>query len=87
MGEQVVWWILYALAALMLWLHWNSRNAVWGGATLGFLIGVIVAIFRDGFDWWLVAKIVTMATLISTVTEWAPRLLSRMLQSSRSDSR
>ncbi len=73
------------MAALLLLLHWRGRNAVWGGATLGFLIGVVVALFRDGFDWWLVAKIATVATLISTVTEWAPRLLRRMLQSSPTD--
>lgn len=81
------WTTLYVAAALMLLLHWGSRNAVWGAATLGFLIGVVVALFRDGFDWWLVAKFAAIAVLVGTIIEWVPRLLNRMQQSSRTDAR
>lgn len=76
----MVWWILYAVAMLMLLLHWNGRNAVWGGATLGLIVGLIVAVFREGFDWWLVAHFATIATLLGTISEWVPRLLGRMLR-------
>ena len=81
----MLWTSLYVVATVMLFLHWKGRNAVWGGATLGLLTGVVAALFRNGFDWVLVAHFATIATLLGTVTEWVPRLLSRMLQSSRSD--
>lgn len=83
----MVWWILYAVATLMLLLHFGTRNAVWGGATLGLMIGVVVALFRDGFDWSLVAKFAAIAALDGTITEWVPRLANRMLESSRMDRR
>ncbi len=73
----MVWWVLYAVAVLLLLLHWGSRNAVWGTATLGFLTGAVVAFFRDGFDWWTVAKITTIVTLVGVVIEWVPRIANR----------
>ena len=72
----MAWQIVYILAVVMLLIHWNGPNAVWGTATLGFLIGVIVALFCDGFDWWLVANCVAIAILVGAVFELVPRLIS-----------
>ncbi len=71
----MLWWILYAVAIITLLLHWGRPNAVWGTATLGFVIGVIVALFGGGFDWWTVAKSVAIAATLGTLIEWVPRLL------------
>ncbi len=70
----MLWWILCGVAIVTLLLHWGSRNAVWGAATLGLVIGVVVAVFGDGFDWWTVAKSVVIAVAVGTVIEWGPRL-------------
>jgi len=78
----VIWPGLYIVAALLLLLHWRGRNAVWGTGTLGLVIGVVVALVRDGFDWWIVAKITAIATLIGTIFEWLPRLVSHFGRSS-----
>lgn len=72
----MLWWALYVVAIATLLLHFSSRNAVWGSATLGFLIGVVIALFGDGFDWWTVAKAVAIAATIGTLIEWIPRLLN-----------
>ena len=48
---------------------------MWGTATLGFVIGVIVALLGGGFDWWTDAKSVAIAGTLGTVIEWVPRLL------------
>ena len=73
----MLWWPLYAVAIVTLLLHSGSRNAVWGAATLGFLIGVVIALFGDGFDWWTVAKTVAIAAMVGTAIEWVQRLLNR----------
>ena len=76
----MIWQILLGVTALVLLLHWGSRNAVWGAATLGLIIGVLVAVFSSGFDWWIVGKTVVVATPIGVVLEWAPRLMNKKNQ-------
>jgi hypothetical protein len=71
------WLILYGVAVVTLFLHWRGPNAVWGSATIGFLIGVVVALFGDGFNWWTVAKAVSVAATVGTMIEWVPELLTR----------
>ena len=73
----MVWWILYAAAAVVLMNHWGSKNAVWGTATLGALIGLIGAIVRPGFDWGMIGKAFVIGSLIGLVFEWLPRLIRR----------
>ena len=68
------WWILYAIAITSLLLHWGRPNAVWGTATVGCVIGVIVSLV-SGFDWWTIAKSVAIAATLGTIIEWLPRLL------------
>jgi hypothetical protein len=70
----MIWWILLIVSAIALLAHWGSRNAVWGTVTLGTIIGVVVAIYKPGFDWWVVGKAFVFATLIGVVIEWIPRL-------------
>lgn len=69
----MLWYALYAIAVLTLLLHWGKRNAVWGAATLGLLLGVVIALFGDGFDWWTVVKSIAIAALVGTMIEHAPR--------------
>ena len=49
-------WIILAVGALiLLGRFWKGRNAVWGGLTIGIIIGVLWKIF-GGNEWLIVAK-------------------------------
>ena len=55
-----IWIILGVLAVVLLALNFQKKNAVWGGLTLGIVVGIIVALFYlfegNGFNWLIVAK-------------------------------
>ena len=67
--------ILAIVAAVLLVLHWKGPNAVWGGATLGVIVGLIVALIVG--DWSLLALIFAIGTFAGTVFEWVGRLANR----------
>lgn len=69
----MVWWILLGIAVLILLMNFRTKNAIWGTATLGLLIGLIVAVIRPGFDWWTVGKAVVIATFIGAALQWSAR--------------
>jgi len=50
-----IWTILGIIAIILLFIYWRNRNAVWGGLTIGIILGLIVAIFYlfrgYRFDW------------------------------------
>ena len=64
--------ILAIVAGVLLILHWKGPNAVWGGATLGVIVGVIIALVRG--DWGLLALSFAAGTLAGTVFEWIGRI-------------
>ena len=68
--------ILAILAIVLLVLHWKGPNAVWGGATLGVIVGLIVALVVG--DWSLLALIFAIGTFAGTVFEWIGRLAKRL---------
>lgn len=73
----MIWWILSAAAAVALLAHWNSRNAVWGTATFGALVGAVIAAIKPGFDWGTVGKAFVIGTFIGLAFEWLPRIVPR----------
>jgi hypothetical protein len=68
--------IMAIVAAVLLVLHWKGPNAVWGGATLGIIAGVIVALVTK--DWGWLATIFALATYAGTFFEWLGRLSKRL---------
>lgn len=75
---MTIWWMVLAAAALVLVLYARKgQNAVWGTATLGALVGVGLAIYHPGFDWWTVGKAVSVATFIGLALDLLPLLASR----------
>ena len=64
--------IITVIAVILLALHWKGPNAVWGAATLGVIVGLIVAIFTG--NWSLLALIFAVGTFIGTFFEWVWRL-------------
>jgi len=57
---NLLWPILGIATIILLIIFWRTRNAVWGGFTLGIIIGFIITIFYlfkgSGFDWSIIAK-------------------------------
>lgn len=70
---MVVWGIASVVTILALLVYGRKGpNAVWGTATIGAVIGVGVATFQPGFDWWTVGKAVIIGTLIGVFFEMVP---------------
>jgi hypothetical protein len=67
--------VLAVIAAILLVLHWKGPNAVWGGATLGLIVGLVVALVKG--DWGLLALIFAIGTFAGTIFEWIGRLATR----------
>jgi len=64
----VIWVILGIIVIILLLIYWRNRNAVWGGLTIGIILGLIVAIFYifrgHGFNWSIIGKGATLGTMI-----------------------
>jgi len=68
-----IWYILGIIAVVLLIIYWPKRSAVWGGLTIGIIIGFIVAIFylskETGFNWFIVGKSAILGTLAGFIAE------------------
>ncbi|MDD5146868.1 MAG: hypothetical protein PHN39_03990 [Candidatus Pacebacteria bacterium] len=70
---NVIWLFFGVLAIILLGVFWNRRNALWGGLTLGIVVGFIIAIvfyFKgNGFDWSMIGKVAIAGTLLGFIAE------------------
>lgn len=61
------------ITGILLIIFWGKRNAVWGGFTLGVIIGLLIASFFSfmwqGFEWYVVGKTAILGTLIGFIAE------------------
>jgi 4-hydroxybenzoate polyprenyltransferase len=68
-----IWVILGITAVILLIIYWRKRNAIWGGLTLGIVVGFIVTVvfaFKgQGFDWSLIGKFTVIGTLVGFLAE------------------
>ncbi len=71
-------WIIIEIIAIVLVIFYfrRGRNAVWGGLTLGIIIGLVVMIFK-GYDIFLIMKIGSMGTILGFITELLGKLSSK----------
>jgi hypothetical protein len=67
--------LITVVAVILLLLHWKGTNAVWGGATLGVIVGLIVALVT--VDWSQLALIFAIGTFAGILFEWVGRLAKR----------
>ena len=82
--NSTIWIILAILAAILLIIYFRSRNAVWGGLTIGIIIGIIVAIvlatMGKGFQWSMIGKITVSGVILGFFAELLskiPKLFSK----------
>ena len=66
---------LVVIAFILLLNHRRGPNAVWGGATLGLIVGFIFSLVQG--DWGLLALSFAAGTFIGTVFEWIGRFSKR----------
>ena len=70
----MIWYILGIIAIIFLLLFFSKgSNAVWGGLTMGVVIGIIVAIIflflGKGFHWQYILKVAIVGTIIGSIAE------------------
>jgi len=64
-----MWKILTIIAAIsMLLSFFRRKNAIWGGATIGLVIGIITAIVKN-FNWSITYKAVVIGILVGLVAD------------------
>lgn len=70
---DLIWKILGVITLILLVIYWGRRNAVWGGFTIGIIIGLIIAIFflfeGSGFDWYIIGKGAISGALLGFAAE------------------
>jgi len=65
-----MWTLLTIIAAISLVASFpQGRNAIWGGATVGLFIAVIVALSKNGFDWSILLKGSVIGALVGVGAE------------------
>lgn len=78
MAIFTIWKILGIIALILLIIFWQKRGAIWGGMTLGLIIGLIIAvifIFKGNrFDWRVIGKGAILGTFAGFVAELLGRV-------------
>jgi hypothetical protein len=78
----MVWYLVIAGAVIALaFAAARGKNSIWGGATIGVVVGVVLDAFGPGFDWWTVAKSAAVGALIGLVADLAGSLSDRLAAS------
>ena len=74
-----MWIVLSAIATISLIAFFiRGRNAVWGGATIGLIVGIIVSLVGDGFNWSIIWKGIVIGALLGLVAELLGKLSDRL---------
>ena len=60
--------LLAIVAGVLLVFYWHGPNAVWGGATLGIIVGFIVSLGTG--DGNLFPLIFAIGTFVGVIFEW-----------------
>ena len=64
-----MWKILTIIASISLIASFfRKQNAIWGGATIGLIIGIIIAVFQK-FNWSITYKAVIIGILIGIIAD------------------
>lgn len=79
MTETSLWNSLTIITAILLVIYWNKgRNPVWGGLTLGIILGFVVDIFfvltGKKFQWSMIGRGAILGTLAGFMAELLRKL-------------
>lgn len=64
-------WIILSVVAFIVLIVFFMRgpNAVWGGATIGLFIGIIMVVFNKVFSWSIIYKPIVVGILVGLAAE------------------
>lgn len=68
--------IMAVVAGVLLLVFWRGRSAVWGGATIGAMVGLILALVKG--DWSLLALSFAVGTFVGLGAEGLGRLSDKL---------
>jgi thiamine transporter ThiT len=64
-----MWKILTIIASVALVVSFfKKQNAIWGGATIGLVLGIIITIFNK-FNWSITYKAIVIGILVGLVAD------------------
>lgn len=70
---DIIWKVLGIITVILLVFFWRKRNAVWGGLTIGAIVGFIIAIIYlfkgSGFNWFIIGKGAILGTIAGFIAE------------------
>lgn len=75
--ENIIWTILGIATPILLVVYWGRRNAVWGGFTIGVIVGLLIALFSE-FDWYIIGKGAVSGTIIGFGAELLGKISDRI---------
>lgn len=78
-----MWKVLGVIAAILLIINFRKgQNSVWGGLSLGVIVGLIIAIvlafMGKGFNWFVILKTITIGIIVGFLADLlgkVPKLL------------
>lgn len=74
-----MWWIVSAVGiAALRQYFFRGRNAVWGGATLGVLVGFVIVLIRPPFDWEVIGHSAVTGAFVGLIAEFLGWIGDRM---------
>jgi hypothetical protein len=73
-GEIKMWKVLGVIAAILLIINFRKgQNSVWGGLSLGVIVGLIIAVvlafMGNGFNWLVILKTITIGTIVGFLAD------------------
>jgi len=82
----MIWTILGIISILLLIIYFRGfgPNPIWGGLTLGIIIGFIIAIISAirgiGFNWYVIGKVAIIGTLLGFISELLGMLSTKLFK-------
>lgn len=77
-----MWIILSILAGLLLIIYFHGNNAVWGGLTVGAVVGtilIIISVFSEsGFDINFLGETMVIGTFVGYLFELTGKLIKKI---------
>ena len=64
-----MWKILTIIAAISIIVSFfRKQNAIWGGATIGLVLGIVIAVFNK-FNWSIIYKAIVIGIIVGLIAD------------------
>ena len=64
-----MWEILTTIAAISIIVSFfRKQNAIWGGATIGLVLGIVIAVFNK-FNWSIIYKAIVIGIIVGLIAD------------------